>query len=149
MDVAPLGPGEAVKQRWRRNPEPRGPGELSARCGGQQGIPDSQQRFCSVMGESPPIACTLTAADLRDRQGAWAKLLGRGLVNRDRVEGGIRLHAASGAAAALIELIDLERECCAWIQFKVTRDPIAGEVDVLLIAEGEGEEILAGMFVVG
>ena len=101
------------------------------------------------MGESPPIACTLTAADLRDRQGAWAKLLGSGLVDRDRVAGGIRLHAARGAGAALVELIDLERECCAWIQFNVTHDPIAGEVDVLLIAEGEGEEILAGMFVVG
>jgi hypothetical protein len=103
------------------------------------------------MGESPPtpIACTLTAADLRDRQGAWAKLLSSGLVDRDRVAGGIRLHAARGAAAALIELIDLERECCPWIQFAVTRDPIAGEADVFLTAEGEGEAVLAGMFVAG
>ena len=101
------------------------------------------------MRESPEIACTLTPADLRDRQGAWAKLLGSGLVSRGRVTGGIRLHAASGAAAALIELIDLERECCAWIQFAVTRDPIGGEADALLTAEGEGEGVLAGMFVAG
>ena len=101
------------------------------------------------MEQSPPIACTLTAADLSDRQGAWAKLLGSGLVDRDLVAGGIRLHAASGAAAALIELIDLERECCAWLQFAVTRDPIAGEADVVLTAEGEGEAVLAGMFVAG
>ena len=101
------------------------------------------------MGELPPIACTLTAADLRDRQAAWAKLLGSGLVDRDRVAGGIRLHAASGAADAVIELIDLERECCAWIQFAVARDPIGGEAEVLLTAEGEGEAVLAGMFVVG
>jgi len=98
------------------------------------------------MGESPPIACTLTAADLRDRNAAWAKLLARGLVDRDRVAGGIRLHAANGAATALIELIDLERECCAWIRFAVTQDPIRGEVDVLLTAEGDGEAVLAGMF---
>ena len=101
------------------------------------------------MEESPPIECTLTAADLRDRQGAWAKLMGSGQVDRDRVAGGIRLHAASGAADALIKLIDLERECCAWIQFGVTRDPIAGEADVVLTAEGEGEAVLAGMFVAG
>ena len=74
---------------------------------------------------------------------------GQRSVDRDRVAGGIRLHAARGAGAALIELIDLERECCAWIQLNVTHDPIAGEVDVLLIAEGEGEEVLAGMFVFG
>jgi hypothetical protein len=101
------------------------------------------------MGEPPPIACTLTAADLRDRQGAWAKLLGSGLVDRERVPGGIRLHAASGAAASLIELIDLERDCCAWIEFAVTRDPVAGETAVLLTADGEGEAVLAGMFVAG
>jgi len=46
--------------------------------------------------------------------------------------GSIRLHAASGAAAALIELIDLERECCAWIQFSVTRDPSAGVAESCL-----------------
>jgi len=101
------------------------------------------------MEQSPPIACTLTPTDLRDRQGAWAKLMGSGLVDRDRVAGGIRLHAASGAADALIELIDLERECCAWIQFAVIRDPIAGEADVVPTAEGEGEAVLAGMFVAG
>jgi hypothetical protein len=99
------------------------------------------------MGGSRPIACTLTAADLRDRSGAWAKLLGSGLVDRDRVAGGIRLHAARGAAAALIELIDLERECCAWITFDVTHDLSSGEADVLLTAEGEGEAVLAKMFV--
>jgi hypothetical protein len=100
-----------------------------------------------MMGELRPIACILTSADLQDRQGAWAKLLGSGLVNRDRVAGGIRLHAAPGAADALIELVDLERDCCAWIDFAVTRDAVAGEADVLLTAEGEGEAVLAEMFV--
>ncbi|MDQ6878039.1 MAG: hypothetical protein M3082_10155 [Candidatus Dormibacteraeota bacterium] len=101
------------------------------------------------MEQSDPIACTLTASDLHDRQGAWAKLLGSGLVDRDRVAGGIRLHASRGAAAALIELIDLERECCVWIDFAVTHDPVAREADVLLTAEGEGEAVLATMFVAG
>jgi hypothetical protein len=68
-------------------------------------------------------------------------------VDRERVAGGIRLHAARGAAEGLIDLIELERECCAWIEFAVTRDPIAGVVDVELTAEGAGEAVLAGMFV--
>jgi hypothetical protein len=42
-----------------------------------------------------------------------------GLVQRDRVLGGIRLGAAPGATAALLDLIELERECCAWIRFDV------------------------------
>jgi hypothetical protein len=94
-----------------------------------------------AMADTPPIACTLSASDLQDRQGAWNKLMGSGLVVRDVVPGGIRLSPASGAAAALIELVDLERECCAWIQFDVGEGSV-----VTLTAEGDGAAVLAGMF---
>lgn len=94
------------------------------------------------MADSPPIACTLSASDLKDRESAWKKLMGSGLVQREIVPGGLRLTAARGAAAALIELIDLERECCAWIDFEVTDESV-----VTMTAQGEGEAVLAGMFV--
>jgi hypothetical protein len=93
------------------------------------------------MLDPAPIACTLSSEDLRDREGAWVKLLASGLVERDVVPGGIRLIAAPGAAAALLKLVDLERECCAWIEFDV-RD---GTV-VTMTAEGDGEAVLTGMF---
>jgi hypothetical protein len=93
------------------------------------------------MADTPPIACTLTAADLEDREGAWTKLMSSGLVERDVVPGGIRLRPAPGAAAALIDLIDLERECCAWIRFEVGDQSV-----VTLTAGGEGEAVLAEMF---
>ena len=67
--------------------------------------------------------------------------MGSGLVQRDVMPGGIRLSAAPGAAASLIELIDLERECCAWIHFEVTEGSV-----VTLTAGGDGEAVLAGMF---
>lgn len=67
--------------------------------------------------------------------------MGSGLVERDLVPGGIRLRAAPGAVAALIELIDLERECCAWINFEVGDGSV-----VTLTADGDGEAVLAGMF---
>jgi hypothetical protein len=93
------------------------------------------------MAETAPIVCTLTGSDLQDRQGAWNKLMGSGLVAREVVAGGIRLSPAPGAAAALIELIELERECCRWIQFEVSDGSI-----VTLTAEGDGAAVLAGMF---
>ena len=64
-----------------------------------------------------------------------------GLVDRDVVSGGIRLSPAPGAAAALIDLVDLERECCAWINFSVSESSV-----VTLTAEGDGEAVLAEMF---
>jgi hypothetical protein len=93
------------------------------------------------MAESLPIACTLSSEDLQDREGAWRKLMGSGLVKRDVVTGGIRLSAAPGAAAALLELVELERECCAWIQFEV-RDAAV----VTMTAPGDGEAVLTEMF---
>jgi hypothetical protein len=95
------------------------------------------------MADTPPIACSLSPADLEDREGAWKKLMDSGLVERHRVPGGIRLSAAPGAASALIDLIDLERECCAWIRFEVSDGSV-----VTLTAEGDGEAVLAGMFTV-
>jgi len=41
-----------------------------------------------------------------------------------------------------MELIDLDRECCAWIHFEVGDGSV-----VTLTAEGDGEAVLAGMFV--
>jgi hypothetical protein len=63
------------------------------------------------------------------------------LVQRDRVPGGIRFRAEPGAEAALVQLIDLERECCAWINFEVGDGSVA-----TLTADGDGEAVLAGMF---
>ncbi len=93
------------------------------------------------MDESRPIMCTLTREELEDRGQAWEKLLASGLVERERIPGGIRLRAASGAKTALLELVDLERECCAWIDFDVEEGSA-----VTLTAAGDGEAVLAGMF---
>ena len=68
--------------------------------------------------------------------------MGSGLVARDVVPGGIRLSPAPDAAAALLQLIDLERDCCAWIQFEVGDGSVA-----TLTAEGDGAAVLGGMFV--
>jgi hypothetical protein len=92
------------------------------------------------MADTPPIACTLSAHELEDRESAWKKLMGSGLVKRYLVPGGICLHAAPGAATALIDLIDLERECCAWIRFEVTASVVT------MTADGDGEAVLADMF---
>jgi hypothetical protein len=76
----------------------------------------------SAMPGTPPIACTLSAAELKDREGAWRKLMSSGLVQRDRVPGSIRLR----------------------IRFDVTDGSAA-----TMTAEGDGEAVLAGMFLSG
>jgi hypothetical protein len=84
--------------------------------------------------------CTLSAVELKDRGAAWQKLWSSGLVQRERVPGGIRLRAEPGAVRALLDLVELERDCCAWIDYEVGAD------SVTLTATGDGEAVLAGMF---
>jgi hypothetical protein len=96
-----------------------------------------------AMAEPRPIACTLTASELKDRGAAWGKLFASGLLRRERVPGGIRLIAEPGAAVALVELVDLERECCEWIDFEVDGPAVT------MTADGAGEDVLAGMFTAG
>ena len=57
------------------------------------------------------------------------------------VPGGIRLQASPQSERLLMDLIDLERECCPWIDFEIGADAA-----VTLTAAGEGEAVLAGMF---
>jgi hypothetical protein len=92
-------------------------------------------------GTARPIACSLTAADLRDREAALGTLLTTSLVSRDPVPGGIRLAVHPGSVPSLLELVDLERECCPWIDFVVK------DASVTITAEGDGEEAIRSMFV--
>ena len=92
------------------------------------------------MNDERPVTCTLTPGELQDREGAWQKLFASGMLHRDVIPGGIMLRADPGAAGALSDLVVLERECCAWIDFKVDGSTVR------MTAPGAGAEVLAGMF---
>ena len=76
------------------------------------------------MASDNPIACTLTAADLQDRQQAWFKV-GKFITASGPIPGGLSFDFAnaSGVSEALAELVRLEAECCAWMSFAVTEAP--------------------------
>ncbi len=99
------------------------------------------------METSRPLMSTLSAAEMGDRRSAWAKVLNSGLVTRESIPGGIAFHATPGAAEALISLIDLERECCQWIDFEVLKDGASGAATINLTADGGGAAVLSGMFI--
>jgi len=89
-----------------------------------------------------PIVCTLTPSELRDRGTAWAKLLGSGLVERTRIPGGVRLAPEPGARVALVDLVELERACCLWMDIEI------GEAAVVTITadSADGEAVIAQAF---
>lgn len=64
-----------------------------------------------------PIACSLPGDHRLGREGEWRKLLEGTLIERRPIPSGValRLHADSKAIAELTRLIELERQCCTWI----------------------------------
>jgi hypothetical protein len=70
------------------------------------------------------LVCTLTAADYRDREGAWLKL-GNYLRASGALPGGLSFTFAPalGLRDSLAELVHLEAECCAWMAFAIAESP--------------------------
>ena len=85
------------------------------------------------------IACTLSDADLRDRQSAWLELR-RYVVGWEPVPGGLDLSFAPvrGLLPALRQLVAVEAECCAWMTFQITDPP--GKVRLAIRAKGDDRE---------
>ena len=71
-----------------------------------------------------PIACTLSAADLRDRGEAWRRVL-TFATSRDDVDDGVLITFGDvpGVAGTLAQLAALEAECCPWMTMTVSSSP--------------------------
>lgn len=86
-----------------------------------------------------PIACSLTATELQDRQQAWRKI---GAYSRgsQEIAGGLSFAftSAPGVFESLGELVRLEAECCPWMSFTVKDSaPVITLWVTALGAEGE------------
>ena len=82
--------------------------------------------------EQMPIACTLGAQDM-GRRLAEIQRLSREHLRSHRVEGRtLRLAYAASAAAELTRIVDLERVCCAFLEFEIGAS--AAEVELSITA---------------
>ena len=74
---------------------------------------------------TPPIVCDMTdAPDTTDeRIGRYQALFGRALIGRDRTDSGIgfRLRAEPGVEEEVNALAALDKACCAFFTFTITR----------------------------
>jgi hypothetical protein len=91
---------------------------------------------------SNTIMCTLSRDELTDTRAAWQKLFRTALVVREEIPGGLRLLVREDSAEALRQLIDIERDCCRWITFRLDGPQVS------MTAEGPGESALREMWVV-
>ena len=91
---------------------------------------------------SNTIMCTLSRNELSNTRAAWQKLFRTALLVREEIPGGLRLLVREDSAEALRQLIDIERDCCRWITFRLDGPRVS------MTAEGAGESSLREMWVV-
>ncbi len=93
---------------------------------------------------TPPIACSLDAAQLPDRLTAWEAALAS-VVARTPLPGGVRLTLSPDAPlAALVELVVAEQACCSFIAFAITVDSRGTAFEVT--APPEAHEVVQALF---
>jgi hypothetical protein len=98
------------------------------------------------MTSTAPIACTLTAAQYRERTDDIARLACAALRDRRRIDGGVRLTFDAAARERLEAFVAAERECCPFLTMDLRT---AGDELVLEVTGPEAAapiiaELLAG-----
>lgn len=95
---------------------------------------------------TPPVACTLTSADLAAQGQRWERLAARALTERAETADGLRMffRPEPGAEEELRALVAAENECCRWADWAVEADD--GQIVLTVRAAGDGVTALHGMF---
>ena len=94
------------------------------------------------MNDTPAIACTLTELDLRNRRAAWMKV-GRYATETNPIHGGVSFLFSSspGVEESLALLVELERDCCAWMTIDL--HPTDAGLAVAVYGSGDDGEAAA------
>jgi hypothetical protein len=95
---------------------------------------------------TPPVACTLTSADLAAQSQRWERLAARAMSERTETPDGLRMffRPEPGAEKELRALVAVENECCRWADWTVAADD--GQNVLAVRAAGDGIAALHGMF---
>jgi hypothetical protein len=100
--------------------------------------------------DQPPLTCRLGAGDYRRRIAWIAELTRRALRKYSRDELVLRLVYAPGAAEEVRQMVEQERECCAFLAFDLSEGTDAARVTITAPEAARGSaDLLFGHFLPG
>ena len=75
-----------------------------------------------------PIACTLTNSELQDRRRTVLDSVKQAIVETKELDDGFALSfpSSGGSFQELAAMVDLERQCCPFLRFRITAEPGGG-----------------------
>ena len=97
-------------------------------------------------GDTVPVACALTPADLAAQGARWERLAARAMTERAETADGLRIcfRPEPGAEDELRRLVAVEVRCCPWASWAV--QAAAGRLVLDVRSAGEGVGALHRMF---
>ena len=99
------------------------------------------------MKEGPdgiPVACSLSAAELREREGELLDKFRSVVIATEELPDGYAFHVPGdgGCITLIAELIVAERECCPFLTFELSAHPHRGPVIVRVFGPGGAKGFL-------
>jgi hypothetical protein len=103
--------------------------------------------FATPKAHGPPLACSLTPDQLRERRDDLLPGLVRRADEVTELDSGWRLRFQSkdGLLAEIARVIEQERACCSFLRFQVTAEPNGGPITVEVTGPPGTREILQGL----
>jgi hypothetical protein len=94
-----------------------------------------------------PIACSLTSADLREREATLLAQFRAAIVRTEELQDGyaFRIPGDGDSFRQVAELIVAERECCPFLVFEVSALPNMGPVTVRVNGPAGTKEFLGNL----
>ena len=94
-----------------------------------------------------PIACSLTSAELREREATLLAQFRAAIIKTEELQNGYAFHIPGDADSfrQVAELIVAERECCPFLVFEVSALPNMGPVTVRVSGPDGTKEFLSSL----
>jgi hypothetical protein len=95
-----------------------------------------------------PIACTLTEGPLRDRQQAIGDMFRSMQVTVAELPDGyaFTFPPSSEALQRITQLVDMERQCCPFLTFKIVVESAQAAMRLEVIGPGEAKKVISEYF---
>ena len=94
-----------------------------------------------------PIACSLTSAELREREATLLAQFRAAIVKTEELQDGyaFQIPGDGDSIRQVVELIVAERECCPFLVFEVSAPPNTGPVTVRVSGPAGTKEFLSSL----
>jgi hypothetical protein len=95
---------------------------------------------------TPPMACTLTPDQLRERRDSLLRKAGSALLETVERPDGYAFRFPPEMFDELARVVGLERRCCAFLRFSLTAEPGNGPVWMEITGPAESKAFLASFW---